>query len=222
MKKFFQTLWRWTASSALAALVWGVSFIVLWKQFDVHLLLSVVYGGGIGTASFFFNNWRMKRKQRIPLPEHVTSEEFEYVQEQVQEARALISQISKSRYKVKSFAMVDAINRIQKVSKKMVSLMEEQPERYRGANEFFNQYLPSSVNVITTYSTLLNQPVRTPEMVEAMRESETAIRQLAGKIEDQLAFALSDECMRLNAELSLIKQSLNEQVLVGAKKEEHL
>jgi 5-bromo-4-chloroindolyl phosphate hydrolysis protein len=202
MKRILWTLWRWFVS-------WNVGFATAVAAFflsDYHLLVSFASG----TAAMLLTSVYMKRKaQRIAAPE-LLKEEKEYIRAQLSEARKKWKRMRRARLKIRSLAMWQKISHLSATVDKMIQAVEQQPRKFRIAQSFFIQELDAAVAMIEKYAYLINQPVQSDEMKEALRKTETLIGELAASAERQLLELLSDDVFDLQVETKLLEQSLEE------------
>ncbi|WP_027409097.1 5-bromo-4-chloroindolyl phosphate hydrolysis family protein [Anoxybacteroides tepidamans] len=203
MKRLFMTLWRWFVSWNVGLVTAAIAFFASGYQF----LLSFASG----TAAMLLTSFYMKRRAQRIVASDLLKEERDYIRTQLSEARKKWKRMRRARLKIRSLAMWQKISHICATVDKMIQAVEQQPRKFRIAQSFFIQELDAAVVMIEKYAYLINQPVRSDEMKEALEKTEHLLEELMASAEQQLLEILSDDVFDLKVETKLLEQSLEEQ-----------
>ncbi|MGD6782401.1 5-bromo-4-chloroindolyl phosphate hydrolysis family protein [Sutcliffiella horikoshii] len=197
MKRFLLQSFIIILSFNLAAIGFLIVFLLTGNQIQLGILGA--FGGFLGSY------WALKRKL---LPnndlEKIERKEKKYVIAQLREAKEKAKKINSSRFRVRSIFVYQTITKLSKISTKIIKMVEKEPVRYRTAQSFFHHHLDSSAIITEKYVHLLNQPVRTHEVSQALRETESALKQLERSMEKELMAVLSGDMNNLTTEIKLM------------------
>lgn len=197
MKRFLLHSFIIILSFNLAAIGFLIVFLLTGNQIQLGTLGA--FGGFLGSY------WALKRKL---LPnndlEKIERKEKKYVNAQLKEAKEKAKKINSSRFRVRSIFVYQTITKLSKISTKIIKMVEKEPVRYRTAQNFFHHHLDSSAIITEKYVHLLNQPVRTHEVSQALRETESALKQLERSMEKEMMAVLSGDMNNLTTEIKLM------------------
>lgn len=197
MKRFLLQSFIIILSFNLAAIGFLIVFLLTGNQIQLGILGA--FGGFLGSYL------ALKRKL---LPnndlEKIERKEKKYVTAQLREAKEKAKKINSSRFRVRSIFVYQTITKLSKISTKIIKMVEKEPVRYRTAQSFFHHHLDSSAIITEKYVHLLNQPVRTHEVSQALRETESALKQLERSMEKELMAVLSGDMNNLTTEIKLM------------------
>ncbi|KJE26519.1 5-bromo-4-chloroindolyl phosphate hydrolysis family protein [Geobacillus kaustophilus] len=201
MKQLLRTIWRWFVSWNAGVIVAVVVFIAA----DFRFWPSILSGMGAmwGVSAI------MKRRHHR-LPADVSAEEWEYVQSQLREARALWKRLRRARFQLRSMAMWQVVSRLSSVVDRLIRAVEQRPHRLRLAQPFLLNEWPTAVEMVEKYAYLSQQPVQSADMAKALRETEKVLGELTSAAERQLLEVLSNDVWSLQTEAKLLRQSLQQ------------
>lgn|GEM_PF-577062 len=202
MRKFIKKLWRIFVS-------WNIglfSAIIAFFLADFEIIPSLLFGGG----AMFITNFYMKRKEDRLIRSDLAKDEKDYIREQMKIARNKINRIGKSRFKVRSLKAWSDISKVYTIANKILASVEEDPRRFRSAQNFFITKLDSAIEIIEKYIFLASQPVRNNEINETIHNAELALKKLAHSAEREFVDILKEDIEELDIEVKLLQQELVE------------
>jgi len=200
LRKFIKKLWRIFVS-------WNIglfSAIIAFFLADFEIIPSLLFGGGTMFVTYFY----MKRKDNCLLRSDLAKGEKDYIREQMKIARNKISRIGKNRFKVRSLKAWSDISRVYTIANKILASVEEDPRRFRSAQNFFITKLDPAIEIIEKYIYLASQPVRNSEINEAIHNAELALKKLAHSAEREFVDILKEDIEELDIEVKLLQQEL--------------
>lgn len=171
------------------------------------IFLSLLLGGFIHIGGTWVLFYLLTKKK---YPKEMVKQEQNYVTNLLNNAKQKVRKIQLSRFRIKSLAMHQTIGNLTKVANKIITLIEDEPTHYRGANRFFNTDINSAQELTEKYITLSNQPVQTIEVKDALKNCEEALQSLTKSMEKELVELLEDDILYVETESHVIKQSTQE------------
>jgi aryl carrier-like protein len=191
MEKTNNGLW----SGIIAAVVFLITFLFLDLGLPVSLILAAV---GFGAGWFLLP----AQKPEVAAAEAEVKDSLAEGHQKLEHIRTLGRNIQKPEM-AKSLAEVCAI------IEKILSTIAEDPKKLKPAKQFLSYYLDSTVKIMTMYAELASKNVHDAEIQAALSKVEAMLGTIRDAFEKQLAKLLSGEVMDLDAELSLLQQTIN-------------
>ena len=120
---------------------------------SVGILPSLAIGvGAFGASELIFHTTKKE-----------TNVENNNLYDILTEAKNKNSQIEKMIPKIESVELVKDIKEINDSITKIIETVEKKPEKYKAMNNFFNYYLPVTINILNKYDEIENQRLTTEE-----------------------------------------------------------
>ncbi|CAG9621692.1 5-bromo-4-chloroindolyl phosphate hydrolysis family protein [Sutcliffiella rhizosphaerae] len=204
MKRFFVQGFILLASFNIGVIGFFAVFLLTGNHWQIGVL------GAIGFSLLSYLGLKRKLLPNNEL-DKIERKEKKYVHTQLRLAKEKQKKINSARFRVRSIFIYQTITKISKISSKVIKLVENEPNRYRTAQNFFHHHLDSSAIITDKYVQLLNQPVRTHDVSRAIRETESALKQLERKMEDEWVNVLSGDINNLQTEIKLLNQNNSQQ-----------
>ena len=89
-----------------------------------------------------------KSKKRKIL--ELSRSEYKHIEEQIKQARTNINSLTQQYVKVRSIKSFKLINEMTKLSKRIVSIVHNDPKKFYAVEDFFYSHLPSAVQLTDT------------------------------------------------------------------------
>lgn len=206
MMKFLYFLLRMAIALPVSFMVWVILFFGFAQSFwlSVGLALS---GGALlyGTVQSYMNHIFLKRHQ-------LTRSEYVYIRKNLHEAKAKISRLQKAYFNVRSISSFSQIHRLNRLIKRIYTIVKKEPKRFYEAERFFFYHLDSVVELTEKHAFLAAQAVKDVHLRRSLQETRHTIEQLIQSIEQDLYDLLSTDMNHLAFELDVAKHTLKKWV----------
>jgi len=181
-----------------AGLVAGVVFLVTFLVIDLGLLISLV----LAVVSFVAG-WLLfpTKKPEVEAAEAEVKDALAEGRQKLDRFRTLGRTVAKP-------AMAASVAEVGTVIEKILTTIAEDPKKLKPAKQFLNYYLDAAVRIMTMYTELASKNVNDADIQAALAKVESTLGTIKDAFEKQLAKLLSGEVMDLDAELTLLQQTL--------------
>ena len=95
------------------------------------------------------------------------------------------------------------------VIEKILATISEDSKKLRPARQFLGSYLDSTIKIIRTYAELESKGVRDADIQASMAKAQGMLGTIRDAFDKQLAKLLSGDVLDLDAELSLMQQTID-------------
>lgn len=185
-------------SSILSAILGSAFFAVPYIGLSVGVIPSLAMGiAAFGASELIFH----KSKKEIKGEE-------KNLYEKLTEAKETNSQIEKMIPKIDSVELVNNIKQINDTVSKIISTVEKKPEKYKIMSNFFNYYLPVTLNILTRYDEIENQRLTTPDSQKFMKSAEDMIKNINEAFKKQLSNLYQSDMIDTDAEMKVFYSML--------------
>lgn len=106
----------------------------------------------------------------------------------------------------------ETVNEIKEISlsiNKIITTIEKEPKKYKRMNNFFEYYLPTTLNIIKKYDEIENQSLTTQEGKKFMESSEKMISKINNSFKNQLSKLYQSDMIDTDAEMKVFNNMLN-------------
>ena len=124
------------------------------------------------------------------------------------EAKNMNSQIEKIIPKLEDSELVKNVQEINQTVKKIIDTIESKPEKYKKNNNFFNYYLPVTVNILNRYDEIENQSLTTEESKKFMDSTKRMIEKINEAFKKQLSNLYQSDMIDTDAEMKVFESML--------------
>lgn len=202
MKAFLQLIIRHTSALSASAIVWLIAFFT----FNQGLALSFGVGllGGAGT----FYSVKQLQIYRNAKENGLTRKEYLFVMDNLKEAKAKIVRLQRALFQVRQLGYAKENFEILRTVKKIYGNTKREPRRFFQAESFYYKHLDSLVEIAERYAYLSQQPVKSKEIHEMLRDSRHTILVLGQTVNKDLKVMLSDDVDTLHFELDVAKKTI--------------
>lgn len=201
MKAFFQFILR----SAISFTVTGTILLVTLLGFGQAFLIASLYGliGGVGTyyTLKYINTYQYAKNNGL------TRQEYKFISDNLKDANDKIKRLQRALINVRQLGNARENRDILITVRRIYANTKKEPRRFFQAEGFYYKHLDSLVEIAEKYAYLSEQPVKSREMNEMMRDSRHAIIVLGQTVKKDLRVMLNDDVNTLHFELDVAKRT---------------
>jgi len=135
----------------------------------------------------------------------LTRSEYNLIESQIKQAKNHINSLTQQYIRVRSIRSFKLINEMTKLSRRIVNIVQANPQKFYTVEEFFYSHLPSAVHLSKNYTMLVQQQIKDADVNIALEEARKAMKSLQDTMEDDLKAALSADIENLKLELDYVK-----------------
>ncbi|MBR3249404.1 MAG: 5-bromo-4-chloroindolyl phosphate hydrolysis family protein [Clostridia bacterium] len=128
--------------------------------------------------------------------------------ESIAEAKEMNTQIARIIPKIEDEELVKNIKEINNTTKKIIETIEKKPEKYKVNNNFFNYYLPVTVNILNKYDEIENQNLTTEESKKFMESTKRMVIKINDAFKSQLSNLYQSDMIDTDAEMKVFDSML--------------
>ncbi|MBD8032776.1 MULTISPECIES: 5-bromo-4-chloroindolyl phosphate hydrolysis family protein [Solibacillus] len=190
-----------------------INFLV----FSTALTLTFVNLSGIatmlalplGVGAYFISNkvtlaiQKTTQSKRLGL----SKSEYNLIEAQIKQARAHIQALNQQYIRVRSVRSFKQINEMSKLSKRIINIVQTNPQKFYAVEDFFYAHLPSAVELSDKYTLLTKEQVPGTDVHLALEDTRKTLKELQITMESDLKSALSSDIENLKIELDFAKMS---------------
>ena len=118
------------------------------------------------------------------------------------------TQIANIVPKIEDGELVKNIKEINTTTKKIIETIEKKPEKYKVNNNFFNYYLPVTVNILNKYDEIENQNLTTEESKKFMESTKRMVIKINTAFKNQLSNLYQSDMIDTDAEMKVFDAML--------------
>lgn len=161
----------------------------------------------LAVLSYFISNGVIKAIQKLRICKKLglSRSEYKHIEDQIRQAKGHIHSLSQQYIRVRSVRSFKLLNEMLKLSKRIVSTVQVNPQKFYSVEDFFYSHLPSTVQLIQTYTMLSQSPVKDTEVHLALEETRKTLKGLHAIMEDDLKCAIASDLESLRIELDFVK-----------------
>lgn len=180
----------------------------------VFLLLFLAAGWNLAAAAllcillYFGLGLLLKPRKKIGGIDVEKIQGGEGLQKLLEEARKDLKQISRAAREITNIKAKEDAEALETGGRRILSYLEENPEKISMARRFFTYYLDTAAGLLERYTQLQETGLRTPEVTEALRKTAGTFPVLNEVFEKQFTRLMEGELMDVEAEISLLENTL--------------
>lgn len=186
-----------------------LSFVVILigaNAFDQTTLMAFgVLGATILTYGVSNKITKHLQKKKLAATYNLTLAEFDLVTKQLDLAQKHVYKLNQQYIRVRSVHAFRLVNDMVKVSKRIVTNVRTNPQKFFKAESFFYAHLPSTVEMMDKYFLLTSSQMKDHEVQAALSDTRDALEQMHGVLEQDLKQVLSMEIENLRVEIDFAK-----------------
>lgn len=178
-------------------------FILLVVNFELGVLFVPI----LTVASYYLSNkvirWLQTRSRSRELG--LSTSEMKLISEQLKLAKSNIQKLNALPVKIRSVKAFKQKTDMVKTARRIIQIVQAQPQKFFGIEDFFYAHLPSAVELTSKYSMLSRQQVKGTDIHLALDDTRSTLKELQLTFEDDLKLALKDEIETLKIEIDFAK-----------------
>ena len=180
----------------------------------VFLLLFLAAGWNLAAAAllcillYFGLGLILKPRKKIGGIDVEKIQGGEELQKLLEEAWKDLKQISRAAREITNIKAKEDAEALETGGRRILSYLEENPEKISMARRFFTYYLDTAAGLLERYTQLQETGLRTPEVTEALRKTAGTFPVLNEVFEKQFTRLMEGELMDVEAEISLLENTL--------------
>ena len=202
MPQIFSTIIRHALNIPITITSWSILFFGMEVSYWLTSLLSLgIYG---------VSNFSIKKIQqhRILKKYQLTISEYFHIQKQLKEANDKVRKLNSHYLKVRSIAAFKQLFEMNRLAKRIISLVRSDPRKFYQAENFFYAHLDSAVELTSKYTLLVAQPLKDNDMRIALQDTRDTLESINDMMENDLKEVLSTDIEHLKMELDFAKLSV--------------
>ena len=124
------------------------------------------------------------------------------------QARKNNTQISNMIAKVEDESLKKQIGEINDTANKIINTVEKNPEKYKKIDNFFDYYLPVTLNILRRYDEIENQRLSSSESKKFMLQTRNMIEKINNAFKNQLSNLYQSDIVDTDAEMKVFETML--------------
>ena len=124
------------------------------------------------------------------------------------EAKEKNEEIFKMKGKIEDTELVKNIEEIHDTVKNIIDTIEKKPEKYKKSSNFFNYYLPVTMNILNKYDEIENQRLTSEESKKFMESAKSMIQKINKAFKKQLSNLYQSDMIDTDAEMKVFDSML--------------
>lgn len=146
---------------------------------------------------------KAKQRKKIGL----SKSEYRLIDVQLKQAKDHAKTLTQQIVRVRSVRSFKQINEMSKLSKRIINIVQTNPQKFYAVEDFFYAHLPSAVQLSDKYTLLTKEQVTGNEIHLALEDTRKTLKELHITMEDDLKNALASDIENLKIELDFAKMS---------------
>ena len=126
----------------------------------------------------------------------------------LKDARNRNSQIYGMISKVENSELQKNIKEINETVTKIIDTIEKKPSKYKKMNNFFDYYLPVTLNILKRYDDIENQKLVSEDGKKFMKQTENMIEKINNAFKNQLSNLYQSDIVDTDAEMKVFESML--------------
>ncbi len=191
-------------------------FIMAPVSFGTFLFLLIAMGTGFFAASgimlmvYFGGTFAIKQFQLRSSVKSLgmTRSEFRHIDVQLKEAKQKIKRLNSVYGQVRSVQAFRQVYELSNLSKKVLTIVRNDPKKFYQTEQFFYSHLDSAVELTSKYALLANQQLKEKEMRIALQHTRETIIDVTHQLEGDLQDALATDLAALQMEIDYVDSTI--------------
>ncbi|PYF04669.1 5-bromo-4-chloroindolyl phosphate hydrolysis family protein [Ureibacillus chungkukjangi] len=173
----------------------------------VHFDLGFIFVPIVSIAVYLISNKVIKAFQKSKRSKELglSRSEFNHIESQLKQAKGHINSLSQQYIRVRSVRSFKLLNEMMKLSKRIVNIVQKNPQKFYSVEDFFYSHLPSAVQLTGTYTMLSQTQVKDTEVHLALEDTRKTLKGLHITMENDLKSAIESDLENLRIELDFVK-----------------
>lgn len=202
MLKYFLSFLLGMFTAGESILIW----LILYFGFHLSLLSSSGIAVLAGLVTFF--GVKAVAQYQFLKKNNLTRKDYIYIQKNLSETKKKMKRLQKAFFSVRSIGAFKQLYELNKLVKRMYTIVNKDPRRFYQSERFFFYHLDSVVELSERYAELAAQPVKNEKMYISLKETQSTLEDLSESIKKDIYHVLSTDVDDLKFELDVAKHSL--------------
>ena len=186
-------------SSIISAIIGGTFFAVPYLALSAGILPSLAIGAcAYGAGELLLHN---KKQEDI-------SDKTKSIYDTLNEAKNKNKQIMDMETKVDSPDLRKNVREIGETVSKMIRTIEKKPEKFKKMSNFFDYYLPVTLNILRKYDEIENQGLSSEDGKKFMAQTESMVEKINNAFKNQLSNLYQTDMVDTDAEMKVFETML--------------
>lgn len=186
-------------ASAISAIIGGAFFSVPYLALSVGLLPSLA----IGVCAFGAGELILRDKEK-----HTLKEQNRSLYDTLNDAKEQNNKIKNMIIKIDDDKMRNNIKEITESITKIITTVENNPKKAKNMNNFFDYYLPVTLNILRRYDEIENQGLSSEESKKFMLQTQDMIQKINVAFKNQLSNLYKSDMVDTDAEMKVFETML--------------
>jgi len=195
-------------SYVISVIVGGTFFGILYIGLDFNIILSLIFS----IISYYASI--MIFRERGPEDDLTIDSDLFYSQKLSGESLGYINKIEVLVGKIENKELSTEIKEICNISRKIVNVLKENPQKSNQVRKYADYYLPFTLNILTQYNTVEDQKLTSKESKAFMLKVETMILRVKEASKTQLNNMYETDIVNTNADIKVFETMLKTDGLV--------
>lgn len=182
-----------------------------WLYLLLGTSLNIFAATGLGIALYLGSTFTIKQIQTTSTIKKagLSRSEFTYINGQMTDAKQKLKRLNGYYGKVRSVQAFKQLHEINTLSRRILSIVRTNPEKFYHAENFFYAHLDSAVELTSKYAILVNQPLKDKELQIALQNTRNTLSDVNQQLEQDLRNLLASDMERLQMELDFVDVTMN-------------
>lgn len=204
MSELLQTFIRHSLNIPIMITSWFIFYFAVGSDF--------LWSSALAIGVYIISNFSIKKIQqrRIMKKHQMTISEYFHIQQQLNEANKKIKALNSQYLKVRSISSFKQLFEMNRLAKRIISLVKTNPKKFYQAEKFFYAHLDSAVELTSKYTLLVSQPVKNKDMKLALQDTRETLESISTIMEEDLQNVLASDVELLKMELDFAKLSVKQ------------
>ncbi|MCL2367326.1 MAG: 5-bromo-4-chloroindolyl phosphate hydrolysis family protein [Oscillospiraceae bacterium] len=128
---------------------------------------------------------------------------------------AIMTELRETRLAIADITISEKIEKIEEITAKIFRTVEEHPEKKKQIRRFESYYLPTTMKLVRSYTTLEKQGVKGEHIMSAKENIEQVLDTLATGYEQQLDQLFKSDAMDIAADITVLENLMHQDGLKG-------
>jgi len=181
-----------------------------WFYFLLGTSLNFFAATGLLVAIYLGGSFTIKQIQITSSLKKLgtTRSEYKYINNQMDIAKVKLRRLNSYYGKVRSIQAFRQLHEINILSRRILKIVQENPNKFYDVENFFYAHLDSAVELTSNYANLVNQPLKDKEIQIALQNTRETLNDVNSQLEDDLRNALSSDMEKLKMELDFVEVTM--------------
>ena len=193
-----------TGRMLLSVLAAAVTFLILFLAAGWNLIVSAALCVGVYFGFFLL----LKTDRKIGGIAVDDLPGGEVTGEQLAEAKKDLAEIRRAGKQIADAFVRDDAERLYATGQRILSYLEENPEKIKRARSFFTYYLDTAARLLSRYLDFQETGLRTEEVTGILDRTARALPVLNRTFEKQFTRLMAGELMDVEADISLLEKTV--------------